>query len=62
MEMTPPNEHISLDELLSAGMLAIITVALPGVQGAAVIGVQGIGVSTPSAAAVADATAGFAKL
>jgi hypothetical protein len=31
----------------------------PGVHGDVVTGTQGIGVSTPSAAAVADATAGF---
>lgn len=62
IEITPPNEHISLDELFSAGMLAIITVAHPGAQGAAIIGVQGIGVSTPRAAAVAAATAGLAGL
>jgi hypothetical protein len=35
---------------------------LPGAQGAVVAGTQGIGTSAPSAAAVAAATAGFAKL
>jgi hypothetical protein len=43
-------------------MLPINTVGEPGVQGAAVMGVHGIGVSTPRAAAVAEATAGFAML
>jgi hypothetical protein len=46
--------------LFKAGKLAIITVDEPGAQGAGVTGVQGIGVNTPRAAAVAAATAGFA--
>jgi hypothetical protein len=54
--------HISLDELFSAGILPINTVGEPGAHGAAVTGIQGIGVSTPSAAAVAAATIGFAGL
>jgi predicted DNA repair protein MutK len=45
--------------LLSAGIPPIITVAEPGVHGV-VTGMQGIGVSTPKAAAVADATIGLA--
>jgi hypothetical protein len=49
-----------LEVLLSAGMFPIITVAEPGAQGAAVAGTQGMGVSTPMAAAVAAATVGFA--
>jgi len=40
-------------------MLAISTVGEPGIQGAGITGVHGIGVKTPRAAAVADATAGF---
>lgn len=59
---TPPNEQMHCDELFSAGAGPDITVGDPGTQGAAVIGVHGIGTSTPSAAAVADATAGFARL
>jgi hypothetical protein len=51
---------MSLELLLRAGLFATNTVGHPGAQGAEVIGVQGIGVSTPSAAAVAEATAGFA--
>lgn len=43
--------HLQL--LLSAGILASITMGTPGIHGAAVTGMQGIGVSTPSAAAVA---------
>src|SRR5215467_12011483 len=41
-------------------MPPIITVADPGVHGV-VTGMQGIGVSTPSAAAVAAATVGLAR-
>jgi hypothetical protein len=37
------------------------TVGFPGVQGTTVLGIQGIGVKTPKAAAVAAATIGFAK-
>ena len=59
--MTPPQLHMSFDESLSAGMLAISTVGHPGIQGAVVIGTQGIGVNTPKAAAVAEATVGFAS-
>lgn len=41
-------------------MLPIRMVGLPGTHGATVIGVQGAGVGTPRAAAVAAATAGLA--
>jgi hypothetical protein len=41
-------------------MLASSTVTAPGTQGAVVTGIQGIGVKTPNAAAVAEATSGFA--
>ena len=58
----PPQIQFSLDELFNAGILAIFTVALPGDQGAGVTGMQGIGVNTPKAAAVAAATIGFARL
>jgi hypothetical protein len=49
-----------LEVLLSAGMPPIMQPVEPGVQGAVVTGMQGIGVNTPSAAAVADATVGLA--
>lgn len=62
MLITPAKAHMHVHVLLRAGMLLIITVGLPGIHGADVIGVQGIGVRTPSAAAVAAATAGFAIL
>ena len=54
--------HISLQPSWSAGLPPIITVALPAVHGAAVAGMQGIGVNAPSAAAVAEATVGFIRL
>lgn len=60
--MTPAYEHISLQLLLSAGLFPIITVTEPGIHGPAGAGMHGIGVSTPSAAAVAAATVGFAML
>ena len=40
-------------------MLATSTCAEPGTQGDVVMGIHGIGVSTPSAADVAAATVGF---
>ncbi len=60
-EMTPPHIHIHLEVLFREGKLLISTVGDPGVQGAAVAGIQGIGVSTPSAAVVAAATVGLAS-
>lgn len=56
----PPHVQINFELLLSAGMPAIRTVGEPGIQGAVVTGIQGMGVSTPIAAAVAAATVGFA--
>ena len=52
--------HINWDVLSSVGKLPSKTVGAPGTQGAGVFGMHGIGVSTPSAAAVAAATTGFA--
>ena len=60
MLMTPAQLHMHFETLSSAGILAIITVAAPGTQGAEVAGMHGMGVNTPSAAAVAAATVGFA--
>jgi hypothetical protein len=51
---------MQVEVLLRAGMPPIMQVAEPGVHGEVVTGTQGIGVSTPRAAAVAEATAGFA--
>jgi hypothetical protein len=59
-EICPPNEHIHLLLSVNAGMFITLTCALPGAQGAAIAGTHGIGVSTPIAAAVAEATAGLA--
>src|ERR1700739_2128360 len=56
--MTPPQMHINWEVLSSVGMLASSTVAAPGTQGAGVFGIQGMGVNTPRAAAVAAATVG----
>ena len=58
--ITPPHMHISMELLFSVGMFASSTVGAPGSQGAVVAGMHGIGVSTPSAAAVAAATIGLA--
>jgi len=57
--MTPPQEHMSLQLLSSAGILPMVTLALPGAHGAAVTGTHGMGVRTPNAAVVAAATVGF---
>jgi len=59
-EMTPPQVHIHLAVLISAGWF--ITNTCPGgAQGAVITGTQGIGVSAPIAAAVAEATVGLAN-
>ena len=42
-------------------MPPVRTVDLPGIQGVGVFGMHGIGVNAPKAAAVAEATAGFAS-
>lgn len=57
--MTPPQVHMQVQVLSSAGMLPRITLGTPGIHGAGVTGTQGTGVSTPAAAVVAVATAGF---
>ena len=61
MLITPANAQFNLQVLLSAGIPRNNTVGDPGAQGPGIVGVQGMGVRTPSAAAVADATAGFAS-
>jgi hypothetical protein len=62
MLITPPKLHISFDDSLRPGLPPTITVGDPAAQGPAGAGVQGMGVKTPRAAAVAAATAGFARL
>ena len=49
-----------MELLFKAGRLPISTVGEPGIQGAAVMGMQGMGTSAPMAAAVAAATIGLA--
>ena len=58
--MTPAHMHISFALLFKIGMLPSSTVGAPTIHGAGVLGIHGIGVSTPSAAAVAAATIGLA--
>src|SRR5947208_3034413 len=62
MVITPPHAQLHIDGDVSAGMFAISVFAAPGFHGPAGTGTQGIGVSTPNAAAVAAATVGFARL
>ena len=57
--MTPPQMHINWETLSKAGKLPSRSVTAPGTHGAGVAGMQGMGVSTPRAAAVAAATTGF---
>ena len=59
--MTPAKAHISLLELLSRGFPPTRTVGAPGTQTPAGVKVQGMGVRTPRAAAVAEATKGLAR-
>ncbi len=59
MLITPPQVHMHLQVLFKAGVPPIITVGEPGAQGAVVTGIHGCGVSTPDAAAVAEATCGL---
>jgi hypothetical protein len=58
--ITPAHMHMSIEVLSRVGMLPSITVGAPGTHGETVAGMQGIGVRTPIAAAVAAATMGFA--
>lgn len=59
-EIHPPKLHINEQSLVNIGMLANNTVGSPMIHGVTVTGIQGIGVNTPIAVAVAAATAGFA--
>lgn len=60
--MTPAHMHMQLQALCRAGTPPMVVIAAPGVHGEVVAGMQGCGVSTPNAAAVAAATSGFAGL
>src|SRR3546814_4246805 len=53
--------HMHLQVMSSWGRLPSSTVGAPGTHGYVVAGMQGIGVSTPIAAEVAEATVGFAS-
>jgi|SRR5262249_52064425 len=57
--MTPPHVHWQVQVDVRAGMLPICVSIAPGFHGPAITGMQGAGVSTPMAAEVAAATAGF---
>ena len=57
--MTPPQVHIAVQPVCSAGCPLIMTLEAPGVQGDVVMGTQGAGENTPSLAAVAAATTGL---
>ena len=59
MLMTPPNAQLHMAPATSAGCLANRVSGAIGVHGAGTTGTQGIGVRTPSAAAVAAATVGL---
>ena len=62
MLITPPHiyMHLSLDE--TTGIPANKHVGFVAIHGATIEGTQGIGVKTPMAAAVAEATVGFDKV
>ena len=57
--MEPPQMHLQVLVLLSAGMESSNTVDEPGDHGATIAGTQGAGVGVPLAASVAAATAGL---
>ena len=61
MLMLPAYPHISLASEVRHGFPPTITVGLAGIHVPAGTNVQGWGVRTPIAAAVADATAGLAS-
>lgn len=58
--MTPAQLHMHWLLLVRTDIFPAVTVGAPGTQGAEVAGTQGMGVKTPIAAEVAEATVGFA--
>lgn len=60
--IVPPQMHLHVDDLSSAGCPFSSTSFFPPVHGNGVLGMQGIGVSLPCAAAVAETVAGYARL
>jgi hypothetical protein len=59
IEIEPPQEHMQVLSLVSAGLPPTVTLLDPGDHGAVVTGMHGCGVSTPMAAEVAAATCGL---
>ena len=59
MDTDPPKTHVKVQDEDKAGIAPKSVVEAPGAQGAGKTPKQGIGVSTPIAAAVALATVGF---
>ena len=59
-DIWPPQLHMHLQLSNRAGKLDILACP-PGAHGAAITGIQGIGVKTPMAADVAEATEGLAN-
>jgi hypothetical protein len=61
MVTVPPQVHMHVESSLRAGMSVIMTHADPGTHGSTMTGIHGIGVKTPRAAEVAEATSGLAS-
>ena len=61
IDTEPAYAHISLQSLVRQGLPSTRTFGFVGIHVPAGIGIHGWGVSTPSAAAVAAATAGLAN-
>src|SRR6516165_9109205 len=59
MEISPPHAQTHMQALCNAGTPLRVTDTAPGAHGSTVTGTHGIGVSTPRAAAVAEATSGL---
>ena len=57
--ISPPQVQVSMEFFVSAGRLPIRVRGAPGSQGEKVMGMQGIGVNTPNAEAVAESTVGL---
>src|SRR5690606_18067592 len=57
----PPHAHVHREVRTAAGMPPTSVVVAAGDHGATIVGRHGMGVSTPSAVAVAAATCGLAR-
>ena len=60
MLTVPPHVQLHVELLVSKGFATWSTWEAPGLQGPEITGTHGCGVSTPCAAAVAEATCGLA--